>query len=81
MKRMKANQGAAGNAVGRLAVFGVQRFGDRTVTLPASRFAAGSAPVLAVWSSKFYCDQPHRVPELERSPKNRCTRNPSRVEQ
>ncbi len=34
--------------------------------LTASR--AGSAPVLAIRSSKFYCYQPHRVPELERSP-------------
>jgi hypothetical protein len=24
--------------------------------------------MLAIWPSKFYCDQPHRVPELERSP-------------
>ena len=34
-----ANKGAAGNAVGRLAVCVVKRFGDRTVTLPANRFA------------------------------------------
>ena len=34
-----AKKGAAGNVVGRLAVGGVKRFGDRTVTLPANRFA------------------------------------------
>jgi len=37
--RTGVNKGAAGNAVGRLAVYGVKRFGDRTVTLPANRFA------------------------------------------
>ena len=31
-----ANKGAAGNAVGRLAVCEIKRFGDRTVTLSAS---------------------------------------------
>ena len=36
---------------------------------------AGSAPVLEVWSSKSYCDQPHRVPELERSANKPCTRS------
>ena len=36
------NKGAAGNAVGRLAVCGVNRFGDRAVTPHANRFAGMS---------------------------------------
>ena len=35
----RPNKGAAGNAVGRLAVCGVKRFGDRAVTPHANRFA------------------------------------------
>jgi hypothetical protein len=38
----RANKGAAGNAVGRLAVCGVKRFGDRAVTPHANRFAGMS---------------------------------------
>jgi hypothetical protein len=38
----RANKGAAGNAVGRLAVCGVKRFVDRTVTPPANCFAGRS---------------------------------------
>jgi hypothetical protein len=37
-----ANKGAAGNAVGRLAVCGVKRFVDRAVTPHANRFAGMS---------------------------------------
>jgi hypothetical protein len=37
-----ANKGAAGNAVGRLAVYGVKRFGDRAVTPHANRYAGMS---------------------------------------
>jgi hypothetical protein len=40
--RMRANKGAAGNAVGRLAVCEVKLFGDRTVTPPANCFAGRS---------------------------------------
>lgn len=40
--RTRPNKGAAGNAVGRLAVCGVKRFGDRTVTPHANRFAGMS---------------------------------------
>jgi hypothetical protein len=40
--KKEANKGAAGNAVGLLAVSGVKRFGDRTVTPHANRFAGMS---------------------------------------
>jgi len=36
------NKGAAGIAVGRLAACGVKRFGDRTVTPHANRYAGMS---------------------------------------
>jgi hypothetical protein len=39
MIQKRANKGAAGNAVGRLAVFGIKPFGDRTVTPHANRYA------------------------------------------
>ena len=38
----RPNKGAAGNAVGRLAVCGVKRFGDRAVTPHANRCAGMS---------------------------------------
>ena len=38
----RPNKGAAGNAVGRLAAYGVKCFGDRTVTPHANRFAGMS---------------------------------------
>jgi len=38
----KANKGYAGNAVGRMAVFGVNRSGDRAVTPHAYRYAGMS---------------------------------------
>lgn len=41
-QRTGANKGAAGNAVGRLAVCGVKHSGDRAVTPQANRFAGMS---------------------------------------
>lgn len=38
----RPNKGAAGNAVGCLAVCGAKDFGDRTVTPPANCFAGRS---------------------------------------
>lgn len=62
---MRPNKSTSANAVGRLVVSGANRFGNRTVTLSANRYVGRKCVSVAAWPSIFYCDQPHRVPELE----------------
>ena len=77
MNALGANKSAAGNAVGLLAVCRIKRFGDRTVTPHANRFAGmsrASASGFGVQSSIGI--SPTACQSLNVRPSNRAASTP-----